>query len=190
MGMDPESVNELSRNFWNSAILRAGIKLGVFELLEQRPMTYQEVAAARLDASPRFVQAFLDACEALGLVETQGERYKNSPQASSYLVKGKPEYVGDLVLHITNHWESWGHLDQLVRECRTLLPFESGFVDAATYWTDYMLGQHNRAVAGQGRHLVESVGLEGKRNAGPGRGRGQLQPGPVRGQPSATSCRR
>ena len=137
--MDPESVNELSRNFWNSAILRAGIKLGVFELLEQRPITYQEVAA-RLDASPRFVQAFLNACGALGLVEIQGERYENSPQASSYLVKGRSEYVGDLVLHITNHWEAWGRLDQLVREGRTLLPFESGFVDAATYWTDYMLG--------------------------------------------------
>ena len=32
--MDPESLNAMSRNFWNSAILRAGIKLNVFALLE------------------------------------------------------------------------------------------------------------------------------------------------------------
>ena len=29
-----ENVNELARNFWYSAILRAGIKLDVFSLLE------------------------------------------------------------------------------------------------------------------------------------------------------------
>ena len=39
ISMDPERVNELSRNFWNSAILRAGIKLGLFELLERSTMT-------------------------------------------------------------------------------------------------------------------------------------------------------
>ena len=105
----------------------------------------------------------MNACGALGLVEQQRESYRNSPQASSYLVKGKAEYVGDLVLHITNRWDSWGRLDQLVREGRTLLPFESGYVDESTYWTDYMLGQHNRALAGQGRHLVENVDLEGRR---------------------------
>ena len=43
------------------------------------------------------------------------------------------------------------------------MPFESGYVDESTYWTDYMLGQHNRALAGQGGHLVENVDLEGRR---------------------------
>ena len=32
--MNPESLNAMSRNFWNSAILRAGLKLDVFGLLE------------------------------------------------------------------------------------------------------------------------------------------------------------
>ena len=72
----------------------------------------------------------MNACGALGLVEQQGESYRNSPQASSYLVKGKAEYVGDLVLHITNHWDSWGRLDQLAFTT-TLQPL--GLVDA--YYT-------------------------------------------------------
>jgi len=50
-------------------------------------------------------------------------------------------------------------MDQLVMEGKTRLPFESGFVDTPTYWTDYMLGQHNRAKSGQGRELVQSVDL-------------------------------
>jgi cyclopropane fatty-acyl-phospholipid synthase-like methyltransferase len=159
--LDPESINALSRNFWNSAILRAGIKLDIFSLLEPEGLTYNETAQF-LGAAPRFVHAFLNACVALGLLELNGNEYRNSPSASNFLIKGKQHYVGDLVLHITNHWESWGRLDQLVKEGKTLLPFETGYVDAPTYWTDYMMGQHNRAAAGQAYHLVQNVDLSGK----------------------------
>ncbi len=158
---DPESVNALSRVFWNSAILRAGIKLDLFSLLEPESLTYQEVAR-RLDAAPRFVEAFLNSCVALGLLEGKESKYRNSSAASTLLVKGNQEYVGDLALHITNHWESWGHLDQLIKEGKTQLPYETGYVDAPTYWTDYMLGQHNRAATGQAYHLVQNVDLSGR----------------------------
>ena len=46
----PELVNELSRNFWNSAVLRAGIKLEVFPLLEHQSLTATDIAQ-RLDAA-------------------------------------------------------------------------------------------------------------------------------------------
>ena len=157
-----ERVNEMSRNFWNSAVLRAGIKLKVFSLLQGQALTVDEVAQA-CDANRRFMGAFLEASAALGLLDRAGDRYTDSAQAEAFLVPGKATYVGDLVLHITNYWHTWGKLDQLVREGRTELPFENGFVDAPTYWNDYMLGQHNRATAGQNEHLVRSVQLEGRR---------------------------
>lgn len=160
--LDPERVNELSRAFWNSAILRAGIKLGVFALLDKAALTAEQVAK-QVGASPRYVQSFLDACVVLGLLNHQDDRYINSPLASQALVAGKPKYVGDLVLHITNHWETWGRLDQLIRDGKTLLPFETGYVDAATYWRDYMVGQHNRALAGQAEQLVKTVDLQGRK---------------------------
>ena len=161
--MDPESLNAMSRNFWNSAILRAGIKLNVFALLESgesgsEGMILQDLVQ-RIGANLRFLHAFLESCVALGLLELHEGTYRNSPAASSFLTKGKEQYVGDLILHITNHWEGWGRLDQLVMEGKTLLPFEAGFVDGPTYWTDYMLGQHNRAKSGQGRELAQSVDL-------------------------------
>jgi ubiquinone/menaquinone biosynthesis C-methylase UbiE len=156
-----ERINELSRQFWNSAMLRAGIKLGVFSLLEKQSLSGQQVSQ-HLQANPRFVQAFLEACTALGLLEKQEDRFKNSAVSSAFLIPGKQEYVGDLVLHITNYWQTWGKLDSLIREGRTELPFENGFVDASTYWTDYMKGQHDRAAAGQGHHLVQNVNLHGR----------------------------
>lgn len=159
----PELVNSLSRQYWNSAVVRAGINLKLFPLLDERPLSSAQVAE-RLDAVPRFIEAFLEANVALGLLEkVGGDEYANSPESSSYLVPGKQGYVGDLVLHITNYWDSWGKLDTLITEGRTELPYENGFTDVPTYWTDYMNGQHNRAVSGQADNLVESVDLRGKK---------------------------
>ena len=50
----PELINELSRNFWNSAVLRAGIKLGVFPLLEDQSLPASAIAD-HLRANLRFV---------------------------------------------------------------------------------------------------------------------------------------
>lgn len=160
--LDPESINELARGFWHSAILRAGLRLDVFSLLDGDALTSDDVAN-RIGASPSYVQSFLESCVVLELLEKRGDKYINSPLASSFLVKGKQEYVGDHALHHTNTWASWGRLDEIIREGKTLLPYETGYVDAATYWTDYMLGQHNRATSGQARGLVENVDLRDRR---------------------------
>ena len=160
--LNAESVNELARCFWYSSILRAGIKLGVFDLLENETLTSSEVAD-RISAAPGYVGAFLDSCVALDLLEKPGDDYINSPLASKFLVKGKREYVGDHALHHTNTWALWGRLDEIIKEGKTQLPYETGYVDASTYWTNYMMGQHNRAASGQAYHLVENLNLQDRR---------------------------
>ena len=160
--LNPESINELARSFWHSAILRAGISLDVFSLLEGNGLTSDDIAQ-RIGASSGYVQAFLDSCAVLDLLDKREDTYTNSPVASRFLVKGKKEYVGDHALHHTNSWASWGRLDEIIREGKTLLPYETGYVDVATYWTDYMKGQHNRAASGQAYFLVENVDLRSRR---------------------------
>ena len=160
--LNPESINELARIFWHSAILRAGIRLDVFSLLEGNGLTSDDIAQ-RIGASSTYVQAFLDSCAVLDLLDKRGDTYTNSPLASRFLVEGKKEYVGDHALHHTNAWASWGRLDEIIREGKTLLPYETGYVDTATYWTNYMMGQHNRAASGQAHYLVENVDLRSRR---------------------------
>lgn len=157
-----EHVNELARCFWYSAILRAGIKLHVFALLQDASLTSDDVAQ-RMGASPSYVQAFLDACVMLELLEKHGDTYRNAPLASKFLDPGKPAYVGDHALHHTNTWALWGRLDEIIKDGKTQLPFETGYVDAPTYWTNYIMGQHNRAASGQAYYLVENVDLRGRR---------------------------
>ena len=160
--LGPEPVNELARMFWYSAILRAGIKLDVFSILDKEDLSCGELAES-IRASTRYVSAFLDSCAVLSLLEQSGGKFANSPMTSQYLVKGKQEYVGDHALHHTNTWASWGRLDEVIKEGKTLLPFETGYVDTETYWNNYMMGQHNRATSGQGDQLVRNVNLDGKR---------------------------
>ena len=159
--LDAENINELARCFWYSSILRAGIKLRVFDLLETEMLTSGEFAA-RISAAPGYVHAYLESCVVLDLLEKHGDKYINSPLASKFLVEGKKEYVGDHALHHTNTWALWGRLDEIIKEGKTQLPYETGYVDAPTYWTNYMLGQHNRAASGQAYHLVENINLRDK----------------------------
>ena len=149
---DPEQVNELARTFWYSAILRAAIKLDVFNLLENQDLSSDEVAQ-QIGASPTYVSAFLE------LLDRKGDGYGNSSLISRYLVKNKKEYVGDHALHHTNTWASWGRLDEIIKEGKTLLPYETGYADEDQYWSNYMVGQHNRAATGQAYQLVQNVEL-------------------------------
>ncbi|NEN95754.1 MAG: methyltransferase [Moorea sp. SIO3I7] len=156
-----DSIDNICFSFWNSAVLRAAIKLGIFPLLEQ-PISAREVSD-HLKANPGFVEAFLESCAGLGLLEKEEGNFKNSQVASKFLIPDKPEYQGDYIVHITNFWYTWGNLDQLIREGRPDFPFENGFVDAATYWTSYIKGRHNLAMAGQGAVLAEYTNLNNRR---------------------------
>jgi cyclopropane fatty-acyl-phospholipid synthase-like methyltransferase len=158
-----DKLYDLSFNYWNSGVLRAAVKLDLFSLLDKKPLSPDEVSQHLKAKNPRFVQAFLDACVVLELLDKEGDKFKNSATSNEFLVQGKQKYLGDHMRHITNHWNTWGKLDELVLEGRTELPFENGFVDTpTTYWTDYMMGQHNRVMIGQGKNLVENVELSGK----------------------------
>ena len=130
----------------------------MFALLEKQSLTPQELSE-NIKANPRFTEAFLEACVVLGLLDKEGDSFRNSSMGSAFLVPGKKEYFGDLVLHITNYWHTWGNLDSLIREGKTELPFHNKYTDPSTYWRDYMNGQHNRASAGQGSYLTQNVDI-------------------------------
>ncbi|HHB92133.1 MAG TPA: methyltransferase domain-containing protein [Thioploca sp.] len=155
-------IYDLTLNFWNSAVIRAGVKLNLFNLLEKKALSSVEVSHHIKASNPRFIQAFLDACAILGLLEKEEDKFTNSAISNEFLVPHQPKYLGDYVCHITNYWHTWGKLDTLLLEGRTELPFENGFIDTSTYWADYMKAQHNRAMMGQGAKLVENVNLNGK----------------------------
>ena len=127
----------------------------MFNLLENQDLSSDQVAQ-QIGASPTYVSAFLE------LLDRKGDGYGNSSLTSRYLVKNKKEYVGDHALHHTNTWASWGRLDEIIKEGKTLLPYETGYADEDQYWSNYMMGQHNRAATGQAYQLVQNVELSNR----------------------------
>lgn len=79
-----------------SAALAVGVRLGLFDALEASPRTAVELREA-LAVKERPLRSLLVALRAMGLVEPDGDRFRLAADASDYLVKGKPGWLGGLV---------------------------------------------------------------------------------------------
>ena len=65
--------------------------------------------AAALGTDPRATDRLMNALVALELLEKQDGRFRNSPVAGKYLVKGRPDYLGGLG-HTNHLWDTWSRL--------------------------------------------------------------------------------
>jgi 2-polyprenyl-3-methyl-5-hydroxy-6-metoxy-1,4-benzoquinol methylase len=77
----------------STAALGAAATHSLFTHIEKGAGTVEEIARAA-SISVRGAQALLDAVVALELVRVADGKYKNSPEASFYLVEGMPAYLG------------------------------------------------------------------------------------------------
>ena len=89
----PVRIMELGLGFMAARTVLSAIDLGVFTNLAGRP-TNGETLSERLGLHPRASRDFLDALVSLGLLDRDGEIYRNTPEADYFLDKAKPSYVG------------------------------------------------------------------------------------------------
>jgi SAM-dependent methyltransferase len=80
---------QIQGGFRASALLAAGATHRIFTHIEGGARTTEEIAA-RAGISIRGAQALLDGLAALGVVERDRGRYTNAPDASAFLVEGRP----------------------------------------------------------------------------------------------------
>jgi len=114
----PIRLFQMATAFWVSQTLFAAAELEVFTTLEQRPLTKEEFCRA-LGMELRPGQALLGGLSALGLVHVRAGRYANAPLASQWLVRGKPDYLGDgLIMLGRRLYRPWGKLTQALRTNR------------------------------------------------------------------------
>ncbi|MBZ5659340.1 MAG: methyltransferase domain-containing protein [Acidobacteriia bacterium] len=112
---------------WATSILGAAARHGIFNALEGNPARTEEVAK-RTDISVRGAQALLDGLAGLGLLTLSEGRYQNSPEASQFLVKGKPSYLGGMAEVFLEDFSTWQHMPDAVK---TGMPVASNTTDVA-----------------------------------------------------------
>jgi C-methyltransferase len=112
----PEPLLRMIQGLQVTAILRTGVELGIFDLLAAGPRSAAEVAS-EVGASERGTRILLDGLTALGLVEGDRDGYGLTPLADSYLVTGRPTYLGGSTRLMAADWawQGWARLEEAVR---------------------------------------------------------------------------
>ena len=96
-------------------ILGAAVQHRIFDLLDDAPKTAAEVSAAN-GASLRGVRAIMNALTGFGLLakDAQG-RYALTPESATFLVRGKPSFIGGFMLHARQLLPKWLELGEIVQ---------------------------------------------------------------------------
>src|SRR5262245_58916593 len=89
----PEKIERLAMAVYPSFAMLAGMELDVFTTLSDGPLTGLQVAST-LGVDPIRLKPLLYALVTAGLLTVDGERLDNTPEASQFLVRGRPDYVG------------------------------------------------------------------------------------------------
>ena len=153
----PAPIMELATAFQRSRTLLTAFELGVFTTLESEARTSDEVAAA-LGTDPRATDRLMNALTALELLEKRDGRFRNLSVAETYLVKGRPDYLGGLG-HTNHLWDTWSRLTPVVRA-----GYAEGIGDTRErddeWLRPFIAAMHARARQGAGQ-VVAMLDLDG-----------------------------
>ncbi len=112
--MDFSELNRLSSGFILSRIIQVAARIGIFDKIEARGTTSEEVASC-INTSPRATELFLNALVAIRLLSKESGKYFNTAISRNYLVKNSPKYFGGMIVFEHNLWDMWGKLEESVR---------------------------------------------------------------------------
>jgi len=111
----PDRIQRYSWSFAFPLILKASVANGIFEALEGTSLTSQELSA-KTGASIRGVAALTEALTGMELLHKEDGRYRLAEDASTFLVKGKPAYLGGMLQHLTESvMQKWLTLENTAR---------------------------------------------------------------------------
>jgi SAM-dependent methyltransferase len=157
---DPTAIVELATAYWGSATLIAAVRLKLFTHMAGGPAT-AEAVAARAGTDPVATDALLAALTSVGLVTKSGDLFANSTQAETFLVEGRPAYLGPALLYNGDVYPLWARLDEVVRTGAVQEAPDAYLGEDAGRTRNFVYGMHHRAL-GVGRALCQVVDFAGR----------------------------
>lgn len=119
--ISPEPLMQMIQGLQVTAILRAGVQLGIFDLIANGNDQANSIAAT-IGADEHGTRILLDALAALGLLE-RTDGYQLTRLADAFLVTNRPSYLGGMVniLAAPWAWSGYPRLAEAVRHGGTIL---------------------------------------------------------------------
>ena len=158
----PSAIIDLANAYFGSCVLFTSADLGVFGALSRLGSASSEVLATELALDARGARLLLDACVAVGLLEKNGDAYRNAPASGAFLVPGKP---GDLRQAIRYNRDVLGAWQRLAELARTGAPVENPQLHLGAdpdRTRTFVLSMHARVLA-MGRPLLAQLDLAGSK---------------------------
>lgn len=111
----PDRIMQLGFAYWGSKTLLSAVELGVFTELAAGPLD-AEALRERLGLHPRGARDFFDALVALGMLERQGDAYRNTVETGAFLDRATASYSGGfLEMSSARLYGFWGSLTEALR---------------------------------------------------------------------------
>lgn len=129
-----ERIMQVSSGGWAAAILAAGATHSVFTHVEKGADT-PDALAKRAGISPRGAGTLLDGLTGLGFLTVSNGRYKNTPDASEFLVEEKKTYFGGFPKVMLKEFAEWQSFPDIARSGQ---PEMQGTTDVVEnpFWED------------------------------------------------------
>ncbi len=111
----PDRIIETRYGLFAAKTLMSAVDLDLFTVLDDGPRSRVELEE-EIGLHHRSSEDFLDTLVALGFLEREDDKYKNTPETSAFLVRGKHGYIGSL-LEITDKrlYEFWDNLTEALK---------------------------------------------------------------------------
>jgi 3-hydroxy-5-methyl-1-naphthoate 3-O-methyltransferase len=106
--------------YYDTKTFLTSVSLGIYTALSAHPLSAQDLAR-RLSLHTEACEVLMNALVALELLRTQSDPhtgelvYANTPVSDTYLVEGRPEFMGDWLKVDDQSWELWGDLEHVIR---------------------------------------------------------------------------
>jgi len=170
--MEFRELARVNGGYAESRILHAAVVLGVFDALSAVGHTAAEVAQ-RLRTEPRATELLLNALVAMRLARKDGEHFKETEVARTYLTTSSPTSYADMIRFDAGLWSHWEHLAESVRTGKPVREPDA-FQSSPGETASFIDGMASLVRArGDARVLAETLDLAGVRRlldvgSGPG----------------------
>jgi acetylserotonin N-methyltransferase len=171
MPADPTNVLDIMLGFRRSKTMFAGVELGVFDALQERPSTAEELAL-RLACNSSAMRRLLDALVGLNLLQREGDQYRNSAAADELLCTSSPNRLTGYIRFSNDaSWKLWTYFEDSVREGSSRWhqaygwdgPMFDAFFRDETAMREFLMGMNGYGVISSPR-VVRAVDLSNFRH--------------------------
>jgi precorrin-6B methylase 2 len=158
---NPGLITQLAIAYRASAVFFAASDLDIFSALGDGALTAEELAA-RSGAQPEPLRLVLESCVDAGLLTRDGARFVNTPTAETFLVRGRPAYLGGALTYARDLYPAWGGLTSLVKSGRPPMAHETILGEDKAKTRAFVMAMHERA-KGIGSIVSQIIDLTGRK---------------------------